>query len=237
MNEPASDVIAARARAQGTLMPTLAWSVAAHVAIVAAIWLAPASTANQTPRTVMTINLGGAPGPRAGGLTQTGRARRAGAAARAAEARSAHAAATAGAREAAALPSPKAAPARPARSEPAPAATLGPRTAARGQHAHRNRRARPGVRPRHRRHGPEGHRARGHELLLPGLPRVGPDRDRARAGNARPGATGVTTVRFRILRAGTFDSVSIVQSSGNPHARRGGSARHLARTDAAAAAE
>ena len=66
MNEPASDVIVARARAHDTLMPTLAWSVAAHALVVAAIWLAPDTTANRTPRTVMTINLGGAEGPRAG---------------------------------------------------------------------------------------------------------------------------------------------------------------------------
>ena len=70
MNEPASDVIAARARAQATLKPTLVWSLAGHVAILAAIWLAPARSSSDEPRLVMTVNLGGAPGPRAGGLTR-----------------------------------------------------------------------------------------------------------------------------------------------------------------------
>jgi hypothetical protein len=72
MNESATDVIAARARAQGTLMPTLVWSVAGHMAFVAAIWLAPTRSSNEPARLVMTINLGGAPGPRSGGLTQMG---------------------------------------------------------------------------------------------------------------------------------------------------------------------
>lgn len=40
MNEPASDVIAARAHSAGTLTSPLVWSVAAHLAIVAAVWLA-----------------------------------------------------------------------------------------------------------------------------------------------------------------------------------------------------
>src|SRR6185369_4845520 len=72
MIEPASEVIAARAGGQGTLMPTLAWSVAGHLAIIAAIWLAPGRSSTEVPPLVMTINIGGAPGPRNGGLTEMG---------------------------------------------------------------------------------------------------------------------------------------------------------------------
>ena len=214
MNEPASAVIAARARGQGTLTPMLVWSVAAHIAIVAAIWLAPASTANQTPRTVMTINLAGAPGPRAGGLTQTG--------GRAVPERLPEppkpvprTPPPAPAQQAATLPSPKAAPARPARSEPAPAAPSVPEPPREG-----NTRVETGARGQGFGLATGGTGQKGIELEVtnfccPGyleLVRTAIER----GWELTPGTTGVTTVRFRILRAGTFDSVSIVQSSGNP---------------------
>jgi TonB family protein len=53
---------------------TLGVSVAVHLlaALVAAVWWAPGRDGNRPPREVMTISLGGAPGPRAGGLTQMG---------------------------------------------------------------------------------------------------------------------------------------------------------------------
>ena len=52
-----------------------------------------------------------------------------------------------------------------------------------------------------------------------------------------PGVSGVTTMRFRILRNGTIDTVSIVQSSGNP-TLDAAAARAISRVaDAAAAAE
>jgi TonB family protein len=52
----------------------VAWSVAAHVVLVAALRLTSGlrEAPDEGPRTVMTISLGGAPGPRAGGLTTTG---------------------------------------------------------------------------------------------------------------------------------------------------------------------
>ncbi len=46
-----------------------------------------------------------------------------------------------------------------------------------------------------------------------------------------PGVDGVTTVRFRILRDGTIDSVSIVQPSGNPTLDAAARARGLARDE------
>lgn len=72
MNESVSDVIVMRARAADGLTPTLAWSVAIHVALLVAVVMLASGPVSQPPRQVMTISLGGAPGPRAGGLTQIG---------------------------------------------------------------------------------------------------------------------------------------------------------------------
>ena len=70
-----SDIIAARARSADPVTSTVLWSVIAHVGIVAFFVYMPASWRGETdeaPKTVMTISLGGAPGPRNGGLTQMG---------------------------------------------------------------------------------------------------------------------------------------------------------------------
>ena len=229
MNEPSSDVIAARARAQGTLMPTLAWSVAGHIVVVAAIWLAPGSTSHQPPRTVMTVNLGGTPGPRAGGLTQMG--------GRAVPERPPEAAKPvpqppappAPSRQAMALPSPKAAPPRPARNTPAPTAPSIPEPPREG-----STRVETGARGQGFGLATGGTGAKGIELenttnfCCPGyleLIKIAIERGWERT----PGVTGVTTMRFRILRNGTIDSVSIVQSSGNP-TLDAAAARAIART-------
>jgi TonB family protein len=215
MNEPATDVIAARARAHGTLTPMVAWSVAGHVAIVAAIWLGPSSSRNEPPRTVMTINLGGAPGPRSGGLTQMG--------GRAVPERTPEppkpvprtpppppAPPTA-----AALPSSKPAPARPARTETARTAPAVPEPPTDG-----NTRTDTGARGQGFGLATGGNGSKGFELEVSNFCcpayleqiRIAIER----AWERTPGAAGVTTVRFRILRNGSIDSISIVQSSGNP---------------------
>ena len=211
MNEPASDIIASRARAQSPLMPTLVWSVAGHVAIVAAIWLAPARTPNDTPRLVMTVNLGGAPGPRSGGLTQQGGRR--------VEPTpeppkpAPRTPPPPPSRTAAALPA-KAAPARPVRSEPsrttAQAIPEPPQdgntrteTGARGQ----------GFGLATGGNGGQGIQVENPNFCCPGYLEV----VRAaieRAWVRSPGA-GVTTMRFRILRNGSIDSISVFQSSNN----------------------
>ena len=67
-----TDVIVARSRQGEALRPMAIWSVAAHIALIAAILLMPNRQTQDTPRAVMTISLGGAPGPRAGGMTQAG---------------------------------------------------------------------------------------------------------------------------------------------------------------------
>ena len=70
MIEAATDVIVARSQMQEGWTPVVAVSIAAHVALVASIVLMPAQDfSDDVPRTVMTISLGGAPGPRAGGMT------------------------------------------------------------------------------------------------------------------------------------------------------------------------
>lgn len=73
MIEAVSDIIAARSREPEGLRKMVMISIGAHVALVAAFLLAPAPDfSDDAPRTVMTISLGGAPGPRAGGMTPMG---------------------------------------------------------------------------------------------------------------------------------------------------------------------
>jgi TonB family protein len=215
MIEPASEVIAARARGQGTLMPTLVWSVAGHLAIIAAIWLAPARSSTEVPRLVMTINFGGAPGPRNGGLTEMG--------GRAVPETPTppqpkpvpQPPAPTPSRPALTLPSPKAAPARPSKTETArtaPAAAEPPRDG--------NTRVETGARGQGFGLATGGNGQKGIQTETPNFccpayleqVRIAIER----AWERTPGAVGVTVVRFRILRTGTFDSISIVQPSGNP---------------------
>jgi TonB family protein len=72
MSDTVTDIIVARGASPERLGRMVAWSVGAHVMIVAAIALAPERQVDEAPRSVMTISLGGAPGPRTGGLTQAG---------------------------------------------------------------------------------------------------------------------------------------------------------------------
>jgi TonB family protein len=68
-----TDVIVSRHRRPEQLNPMIAGSVAAHAGILAMLILGGPlwRGSNEPPRTVMTISLGGAPGPRAGGMTPT----------------------------------------------------------------------------------------------------------------------------------------------------------------------
>src|SRR3954470_20261036 len=70
-----TDVIVARSQISEPLNAMIPWAVAAHMALFAFMIFMPASWRGKTdegPRTVMTISLGGAPGPRNGGLTTMG---------------------------------------------------------------------------------------------------------------------------------------------------------------------
>jgi hypothetical protein len=73
MIEAVSDIIAARSREREGLSKSVAFSIALHVGALALIALAPKPDfSDDVPRTVMTISLGGAPGPRSGGMTPMG---------------------------------------------------------------------------------------------------------------------------------------------------------------------
>jgi TonB family protein len=70
-----TDIIVARAQATERLGAAIPWAIAAHMALFAFMIFMPASwrgAVDEGPRTVMTISLGGAPGPRNGGLTTMG---------------------------------------------------------------------------------------------------------------------------------------------------------------------
>lgn len=69
MNEATTDIIVARSRDVDRLSTMVFWSVVAHVVVTAIVVLAPHPKTDLTPKAVMTINLGGAPGPRTG-MTQ-----------------------------------------------------------------------------------------------------------------------------------------------------------------------
>jgi periplasmic protein TonB len=73
MIEAVSDVIAARSREPEGLSKMVAVSIGVHVAALLLIALAPKPDySDDAPRTVMTVSLGGAPGPRSGGMTPMG---------------------------------------------------------------------------------------------------------------------------------------------------------------------
>jgi TonB family protein len=73
MIEAVSDVITARSRPPEGLNRMIALSVVAHVVVLGVLAFAPAPDfSDDVPRTVMTISLGGAPGPRSGGMTPMG---------------------------------------------------------------------------------------------------------------------------------------------------------------------
>jgi TonB family protein len=68
-----TQIIVARRQRREQFNPMVAGSIAAHAVIVALLAFGPPLWRVQAepPRTVMTISLGGAPGPRAGGMTPT----------------------------------------------------------------------------------------------------------------------------------------------------------------------
>jgi TonB family protein len=72
MNEAVTDIIVARSREADRLPAMFVWSLAAHIVVTALIMLMPAPDTAPPPRNIMTISLGGAPGPRTGGMTQMG---------------------------------------------------------------------------------------------------------------------------------------------------------------------
>ena len=72
MTETVTDIIIARSRQAEGLQTMVLWSTVGHVVVVAFLLLAGTGSVEDRPQTVMTISLGGAPGPQTGGLTQMG---------------------------------------------------------------------------------------------------------------------------------------------------------------------
>jgi TonB family protein len=72
MSEAVTDVIVSRSQQADGLKTMLVWSVAIHALAVAGMLLAPQGEVDEAPRTVMTISLGGSPGPRTDGMNQMG---------------------------------------------------------------------------------------------------------------------------------------------------------------------
>jgi protein TonB len=211
MNEPVSEVIAARARVPGTLASPIVWSVAAHAAVIAALVLAPSRRSNDAPRTVMTISLSGAPGPRTGGLTQIG--------GRAVPETPPEAPKPPPARPRPAPPPKPTAPAltpaaaRPAqstRSTPAPATSEPPRDG--------STRVETGARGQGFGLASGGNGSRGVELDVANFccPEYIEKMRLAveRSWDRNQGVRGVTTMKFTILRDGTIQAVSVDKSSG-----------------------
>ena len=71
MNGSTTDVIVARSHDVDRLSTMVMWSVGAHVVVTALVVLMPHPKSDLTPKDVMVISLGGAPGPRTG-MTQMG---------------------------------------------------------------------------------------------------------------------------------------------------------------------
>jgi TonB family protein len=70
-----TDIILSRAHTSERLNTMIVWSIGAHIALFTFMIFMPASwrgAVDEGPHTVMTISLGGAPGPRNGGLTTMG---------------------------------------------------------------------------------------------------------------------------------------------------------------------
>jgi TonB family protein len=71
--EAVTDILAARMRPPAGMNRTLLVSLLAHAVLLTAFFMMPSFGPNErTDREVMTISLGGAPGPKAGGMTPMG---------------------------------------------------------------------------------------------------------------------------------------------------------------------
>ncbi len=75
MREPATEILLERAHDPGGVGPMLGYSLLAHAVVLVLVVLAPTewmAPPSDEERIVMTISLGGAPGPRSGGMTPMG---------------------------------------------------------------------------------------------------------------------------------------------------------------------
>src|SRR4029453_13099745 len=72
MSETVTDIIVARSRHPEGLQTMVLWSTVGHAVLVTLLLFSGARVVEDRQEPVMTISLGGAPGPRTGGLTQLG---------------------------------------------------------------------------------------------------------------------------------------------------------------------
>jgi periplasmic protein TonB len=72
MTGTVTDIIVARSRQADGLQTMVLWSAGGHVALVAFLLVFGTTVVEEPEEPVMTISLGGAPGPQTGGLTQMG---------------------------------------------------------------------------------------------------------------------------------------------------------------------
>jgi len=72
MSSTVTDVIVARSRQDDSLRTMVYWSAAGHVVLLVTLMLWPAGRPTDQAENVMTISLGGAPGPKTDGLSQIG---------------------------------------------------------------------------------------------------------------------------------------------------------------------
>ena len=71
MIENVTDIVIARSREPEGLKTMIVWSIAGHIGL-AALALLWGGARPEAPRTVMTVSLSGAPGPKTGGQTMIG---------------------------------------------------------------------------------------------------------------------------------------------------------------------
>ena len=209
-----TDVIVARQRQPDALSAMVFWSVGAHVAIVALLLFGPFDwglTANEPPRTVMTISLAGAPGPRAGGMTPMGGREIPETAAKPAPPVPVPAPPKPAAREA--LPAPKPQPttpaarttrpaAKPAAEEPTPGATK-TETGARGQ----------GFGLSTGGSGGSGVQLEAGDFCCPDYLQQMVTLIQQN-WQSKQGVVGATVMRFTITRRGSIEAVQVFQTSG-----------------------
>jgi TonB family protein len=72
LSDTVTDIIVSRSGEPDGLSRMVVWSIAAHAVAIMLMLLWPDVAAPERPREIMTISLGGAPGPKTGGLTQIG---------------------------------------------------------------------------------------------------------------------------------------------------------------------
>lgn len=218
MNEAVTDIIVARSRVDDRLSKMLVWSFAAHVVIVAVGLIVQSTQPDPPPRTIMTISLGGAAGPRTAGLNQMG--------SRAVQAPEPQAppvrraeTAPAPAPPKMALPDPKSKP-RPERPRPqqAPPEATG-RTPNTGETPQEGT-TRADTRTRGQGFGLSTGGGGGDGLTLDVSNFCCPEyivdmRERIRRNwLERQGIVGTTTMKFTILKDGTMTDIQLVRSSG-----------------------